>query len=291
MDKKKIIPDESNSKSEIGLKTLGYKEFCKTFSEKLISNVNENIQDSIMRFKIVELEDNKLQIIYRRTSATIIMDKVYEVYCNDISINELLDFYTIYLENIKDLTYTKINTRNIFPIIKNDDFFKQKNNATCYKKLIGSDLYIVYIEDLDRTYKILTTYDTFEELEYCATKNLEKVDGEFIRLDDESDVYILHTESSYVASMILSKKIQQQAINICGENFIFIIPNNNALLIAPNTHQYQSILSSLVNTDDVDISRKVYSFKNGCITEKEFGYSRQNNKSEKRIPDYIKIIK
>lgn len=292
MDNKKIISNKSNSKREIGLKTLGYKAFCKTFSEKLTSNLNKNIQDSIMRFKIINLKDNKLEIVYRRTTITMSIDKIYEGYCNNLlSMNELMVFYSIYLENMKNQEYKEINTDKIFPIIKTDDFLKQKNNYTCYKNPIGSDLYTLYVEDYKDAYKILTVYDNFEELEHFAEKNLEKEDGKFLKLNHSKDIYFLDSNYYYTSSMILNKRIQEQAVDICGKNFLFIIPNEKSLLIAPNTPQYQDELYYLVNDDDINISKKVYCYANGCITEKKIDNSRLKSKLKKRIPKYIKIIK
>lgn len=145
------------------------------------------VNDLKKQFQMVEIEnENSLRVGSSTTHVCLSMVKIYMEYVYTKSkYSDILKTYIKMIEEIISQYIYKINYKDVYPIIKKNDFASGES-LSFYRKSWFCDLDILWVEDFGSTFRFVQRHEVTDEERLVAEsyKNLSKLYNKLKRLDE-----------------------------------------------------------------------------------------------------------
>lgn len=194
----------------------------------------------------VSIIDTKVEIILPREKVTLYENQILDDMKEFQSVPRLVNHYLETIENLQNEQNRKIDYTSVLPILissrlQNEDtkLFERQNSRI-------PEVEVVFVQKVGEAYRYILRDEPFipEMLKVAAFENLNKVDFQFSKLDDNLEIYAYQNSNISNASSILSMLVCQKVRSLVGELFIFMIPTSRTLIVASNITTNIDILKS-----------------------------------------------
>lgn len=206
------------------------------FSNKVITDLNK-------RFSEVIMEGNYLVVKFGPTSMSIPFNTMYKECQSRKDYRETLKSYSRIFNDILSQYKSKIDYKNVYPMLKSRDFGERENNIQFYREQAFADIDTLYVTDAGEVFRFVLNSDDvdFEKVRKRAWENLNKLSNILVRLDDTLDIFCLRYSTDYNASFLLSDSLQKQIKRKVARDYLFAIPSSTTLILAKLRHEYIKI--------------------------------------------------
>lgn len=243
--------------------------------EKIISKdkyANRIFEDIKKVYKNSLLENDKLIIETNQIRLDINMDEPYRLYANSLAPN-----YNVYRDrfiNSINQELKEIICENILPVIQK---VGSHNSINFVRNKFVLDLEVIFVNfDGEDILYLTDDNSNNEEIIKHAYNNLKKVKYTINKVDDNSEIYCLHSlkklhskKDDFVNSILLNLDKEKKVIDLLGENFLFLMVNFYEIIFAKETPLSVATFKTTINDykkkngEDSLISDKIYRYSNG----------------------------
>ena len=161
--------------------------------------------------------------------------------------------------------YNTFDYCKIYPILRHKDWSDNDPKVRFLRKRLFLDIDVLYVLDLGDGYRYIKETDNldFDKIYKDSWGNIENIDNGIEKLNELMEIFSLKQRNH--CSILFNSKIEKEIRQKIGLNYIFIIPTDSSLVIAPNTNDYIHIIEKLIDKDEDPtlVSSRVYGHING----------------------------